>query len=162
MAPRLTLNLCLKHEYTNLPTLPMEFEDITLEKLNGWRKNTMVEHLGIELTDFGKDFLCGKMPVDHRTHQPMGLLHGGASVALAETLGSIAANLHVDPKTKACVGLEINANHIRSVRSGYVFGKATAQHIGRQTQVWEIKITDEAGRLVCISRITMAVIDKPN
>ncbi len=138
----------------------MQKQEITVEKLNSWRHNTMVEHLGIEITEVGPDFLCGKMPVDHRTHQPMGLLHGGASVALAETLGSIAATLQVDQSKYACVGLEINANHIKGVRSGYVFGKATAQHLGRTTQVWEIRITTETGDLVCISRITMAVIEK--
>ena len=138
----------------------MENSAITLEKINGWRKNTMVEHLGIEITEAGEGYLCGKMPVDHRTHQPMGLLHGGASVALAETLGSIGAQLQVDQSKYACVGLEINANHIKSVRSGFVYGKATAQHLGRTTQVWEIRITNETGDLVCISRITMAVIEK--
>jgi len=138
----------------------MHNPEITLEKINNWRQNTMVEHLGIELTELGPDFLCGKMPVDHRTHQPMGLLHGGASVALAETLGSIAAQLQVDQTKYACVGLEINANHIKGVRSGFVYGKATALHIGRSTQLWEIRITNEAGDLVCISRITMAVIEK--
>lgn len=120
----------------------------------------MVEHLGMELTEVGPDFLAGKMPVDHRTKQPMGLLHGGASVALAETLGSLAANLHVDQRTQACVGLEINANHLRSVREGYVYGRAAALHLGRSTQVWEIRITTETGDLSCISRITMAVIEK--
>ena len=120
----------------------------------------MVEHLGIELTEYGEGYLCGKMPVDHRTHQPMGLLHGGASVALAETLASIGAALSVDLSKKACVGLEINANHIRSVREGWVYGKATALHAGRSTQVWEVKITSEAGELVCLSRMTVAVIDK--
>jgi 1,4-dihydroxy-2-naphthoyl-CoA hydrolase len=138
----------------------MEKAANTLEKINAWRKNTMVEHLGIELTEVGEGFLCGKMPVDHRTHQPMGLLHGGASVALAETLGSIGAQLSVDQSKYACVGLEINANHIKGVRSGYVFGKATAVHMGRSTQVWEIRITNEADELVCLSRITMAVIEK--
>ncbi|GAB3196589.1 1,4-dihydroxy-2-naphthoyl-CoA hydrolase [Pontibacter aydingkolensis] len=133
---------------------------ITLDTLNEWRKNTMVEHLGIELTEFGDGYICGKMPVDHRTHQPMGLLHGGASVALAETLASIGANIHVDATTKACVGLEINANHIRSVREGWVYGKATALHIGKSTQVWETRITTEAGDVVCISRMTVAVIDR--
>ena len=138
----------------------MEKAANTLEKINAWRKNTMVEHLGIELTEVGEGYLCGKMPVDHRTHQPMGLLHGGASVALAETLGSIGAQLSVDQSKYACVGLEINANHIKGVHSGYVFGKATAVHIGRSTQVWEIRITNEAAELVCLSRITMAVIEK--
>jgi len=140
--------------------LRMQNPELTLEKLNNLRRNTMVEHLGIELTEIGDKFLCGKMPVDHRTHQPMGLLHGGASVALAETLGSIAAHTQVDQSKYACVGLEINANHIKGVRSGFVYGKATALHIGRTTQVWEIRITNEAGELVCISRITMAVIEK--
>ncbi|MHC2992410.1 thioesterase [Pontibacter sp. HJ8] len=134
--------------------------DSTLEKLQQWRKNTMVEHLGIELTEHGEGFLCGKMPVDHRTHQPMGLLHGGASVALAETLASIGAALSVDLTKKACVGLEINANHIRGVREGWVYGRASAVHIGRSTQVWEVKITNETGELVCLSRMTVAVIDK--
>ncbi|MFD2515431.1 hotdog fold thioesterase [Pontibacter locisalis] len=138
----------------------MHKTSITLDTLNEWRKNTMVEHLGIEITAFGEGYICGKMPVDHRTHQPMGLLHGGASVALAETLASIGANIHVDPTTKACVGLEINANHIRSVREGWVYGKATALHMGKTTQVWETKITTEAGDTVCISRMTVAVIDK--
>jgi 1,4-dihydroxy-2-naphthoyl-CoA hydrolase len=134
--------------------------EVTLAKIKAWGKSTMVEHLGIELTEVGEDYLCGKMPVDHRTRQPMGLLHGGASVALAETLGSIAANLRVDPATQACVGLEINANHLKSVREGYVYGRATALHVGRSTHVWEIRITTDSGALVCVSRITMAVIEK--
>ncbi|WP_205503303.1 hotdog fold thioesterase [Rufibacter psychrotolerans] len=134
--------------------------DVTLEQLNSWNKNTMGEHLGMEYTQIGDDFLVGRMPVDHRTHQPMGLLHGGASVALAETLGSVGATLFLDLEKQYCVGLEINANHIKSVRSGYVYGKATALHVGRKTQVWEIRITSEAGELVCISRITMAVLDR--
>ena len=134
--------------------------DNTLEKLQEWRKNTMVEHLGIEIYEYGEDYLCGKMPVDHRTHQPMGLLHGGASVALAETLASIGAALSVDLSQKACVGLEINANHIRGVREGWVYGRATALHKGRSTQVWETKITNDSGVLVCLSRMTGAVIDK--
>jgi 1,4-dihydroxy-2-naphthoyl-CoA hydrolase len=138
----------------------MHKKDITLEQLNEWRKNTMVEHLGIELTEFGEGYICGKMPVDRRTHQPMGLLHGGASVALAETLASIGAAIHVDLTKKACVGLEINANHVRSVTEGWVYAKATAIHIGRSTQIWETKITNEAGDLVCLSRMTVAVIDK--
>ena len=100
------------------------------------------------------------MPVDGRTHQPMGLLHGGASVALAETLGSIGAASKVDPTKQACVGLEINANHLKGVRDGWVQGRATPVHVGRSTQVWEIRLThEETGALVCISRITMAVVD---
>ncbi|RNI28082.1 hotdog fold thioesterase [Rufibacter immobilis] len=134
--------------------------DVTLEQLNGWNKNTLGEHIGIEYTEIGEDYLVGRMPVDHRTHQPLGLLHGGASVALAETLGSVGATMFLDLEKQYCVGLEINANHIKSVRSGYVYGKATAVHVGRKTQVWEIRITSEAGDLVCISRITMAVLDR--
>jgi len=133
-----------------------------IAQINAWSKNTLGEHLGIEITEVGEQTISGRMPVDHRTHQPMGLLHGGASVALAETLGSIGAALQVDLRKKACVGLEINANHIKGVKSGYVVGKATALHVGRTTQVWEIRIThEETGALVCISRITMAVIDLP-
>ena len=134
----------------------------TLVQLNAWCRHTMGEHLGMELTEIGDQLIVGRMPVDHRTHQPMGLLHGGASVALAETLGSIGAALQVDRSKKACVGLEINANHLKGVRSGYVVGRAVALHVGRTTQVWEIRIThEETGALVCISRITMAVIDLP-
>jgi uncharacterized protein (TIGR00369 family) len=117
-------------------------------------------HLGMEFTEIGTDYLCGKMPVDHRTHQPMGLLHGGASVALAETLGSVAGLLQVDSDKQACVGIEINANHLKSVRNGYVYGKATAVHIGKKTQVWDIRITNGSGDLVCVSRLTLAVLDR--
>lgn len=127
-------------------------------RINGWSKNTMMETLGIELIEVGDDFLRGTMPVDHRTHQPYGLLHGGASVVLAETLGSTAAMMTLDPEQELTVGLEINANHIRSVRSGIVTGTARPLHIGRTTQVWEIRIEAEDGALVCISRITMAVV----
>ncbi|TGE27966.1 hotdog fold thioesterase [Hymenobacter metallicola] len=133
-----------------------------LAQLNAWCRNTLGEHLGIEITEVGDQLLVGRMPVDRRTHQPMGLLHGGASVALAETLGSIGAALQVDVRKKACVGLEINANHLKGVHSGWVVGRATALHVGRSTQVWEIRIThEETGVLVCVSRITMAVIDLP-
>lgn len=129
-----------------------------LEALNRWSDNTLVRHLDIRLIEIGNDFISGTMPVDSRTHQPFGMLHGGASAALAETLGSVAANLCVDPKTHRCVGLEINANHVHPVRNGTVTGVARPIHIGRSTQVWDIRITDEDGRLVCASRLTMAVI----
>lgn len=129
-----------------------------LARLNGWSANTMMETLGIRITAVGDDWLTGSMPVDSRTHQPYGLLHGGASVALAETLGSTAAMLTLDPEKELAVGLDINANHVRGVRSGTVTGTAKALHIGRTTQVWEIRIENEEGALVCISRITMAVI----
>jgi 1,4-dihydroxy-2-naphthoyl-CoA hydrolase len=133
---------------------------ITLKQLNDLSANTMVEHLGIEFTDIGENHITGKMPVDHRTHQPLGLLHGGASVALAETLGSVAAAFCIDLKTQYCVGLDINANHVKGVTSGYVIGTTTPIHIGKRTQVWEIKITTEQKELVCISRLTIAVIDR--
>ncbi len=133
---------------------------VTPEKLQALTANNMTAHVGIEFTEVGADYVCARMPVDARTHQPMGLLHGGASVVLAETLGSVAANCCVDPERQYCVGLEVNANHLRSVRSGYVTGKTTPVHIGKRTQVWEIRITDEAGHLVCISRLTMAVLDR--
>lgn len=133
---------------------------ITLDILNKMSVNTMVSHLGIEFTRIGEDFIEAKMPVDHRTHQPLGLLHGGASVTLAETLGSVAATCCVDTSKQYCVGLDINANHIKSVRQGFVMGVTKPVHIGKRTQVWEIKITNEQNELVCVSRITMAVIDK--
>lgn len=123
-------------------------------------KNTMMEHLGIQVTALGEDFVEAKMPVDHRTHQPYGLLHGGASVALAESLGSMAAHCSVSNQNKHCVGVEINANHIKSVKSGYVFGIARPLHLGQSTQVWEIRISNEKKELICVSRITMAIIDK--
>jgi len=133
---------------------------VNISTVNQFSKNTMVEHLGIEITEVGADFMRAKMPVDHRTKQPLGLLHGGASLALAETLGSIAAHSVVDPEKQYCVGLEINGNHIKSVKEGWVYAIAKPHHIGRKTQVWEIKITNENDDLVCISRITMAVMDK--
>ncbi len=133
---------------------------ITLERLNKLSANTMVEHLGIIYTVLGDDFLEAKMPVDHRTHQPLGLLHGGASVTLAETLGSVAAMCCLDTSLQYCVGLDINANHLKSVREGFVTGKVKPLHIGKKTHVWEIRITTERNELVCISRITMAIIDK--
>ena len=124
-------------------------------------KDSLVEHLGIEFIELGDDYLKARMPVDHRTVQPMGLLHGGASVALAETLGSSGAYLCVDPAKYVVVGLEINANHVRAVRDGWVIGTARPLHRGRTTQLWEIRITDATDKLVCISRLTMAVLDKP-
>lgn len=120
----------------------------------------MVSHTGIEFIEVGKDYLIAKMPVDERTRQPLGLLHGGANVVLAETLGSVAASLLLNPAEKYAVGLEINANHIKSTRSGYVYGKCSPIHIGKGTHVWEIRITNENEQLVCISRITMAILDQ--
>jgi 1,4-dihydroxy-2-naphthoyl-CoA hydrolase len=140
--------------------MPIFNPGVTVEILNKLSGNTMVTHLGIEFTQVGEDFIKAKMPVDHRTHQPLGLLHGGASVSLAETLGSVGAACCIDNTKQYCVGLEINANHIKSVRDGFVYGETRPVHIGKKTHVWEIKITNEAKELVCISRITMAIIDK--
>ena len=131
-----------------------------LTAINAMGRGTLVEHLGIVVTEVGEDFLRGTMPVDKRTHQPFGLLHGGASVSLAETLGSIASTLCVDLSKQAAVGLEINANHIRGVKSGIVTGIVRPIHMGRSTHVWDIRIENESGQLVCISRLTVAVISK--
>jgi len=132
-------------------------KEADIEKLQAFSENTMVRHVGIEFTEIGADFLEARMPVDARTVQPMGLLHGGASVVLAETLGSIGAYLCV-AEDKKCVGLEISANHIRAVRKGWVIGRATPLHLGRTTQVWEIRIRNEKQDLVCVSRLTVSVL----
>lgn len=132
----------------------------TLEQLREISKNTMVDHLGMEFVEIGDDYLKAKMPVDHRTKQPAGLLHGGASVALAETLGSMAAVLCVNREKKTVVGIEINANHIRAVRAGWVTGVAKPIHVGGTTHIWEIKIYNQEDELVCVSRLTVAVIHK--
>ena len=131
----------------------------TIEALTERGKGSMSEHLGITFTEIGDDYIKGRMPVDHRTKQPAGILHGGASVVLAETLGSMGANIVVDMKTRYCVGLDINANHIRSCAEGFVEGTARPLHLGKTTQVWEIRITQEE-RLVCISRLTLAVLER--
>lgn len=132
----------------------------SLVQLNNTSDQTMVTHLGIEFTGIGDDYLEATMPVDHRTIQPMGILHGGAHVVLAETLGSVAASLTIDLETQKVVGLEINANHLKSVSSGKVKGISKPIHLGKTTQVWEIKICNEADQLCCISRITMAILNK--
>ena len=128
-----------------------------LETLNAWSQRTLMHALDIRITEIGDDWLRGTMPVDDRTRQPYGILHGGASVALAETLGSTAAMLCCEDG-RATVGLEINANHVRAVREGIVTGIARPIHLGRSTQVWEIRIESEAGELTCIARLTMAVV----
>jgi 1,4-dihydroxy-2-naphthoyl-CoA hydrolase len=133
---------------------------VTLDQFNALNRDTMMQAIGIVFTEVGDDFLRATMPVDARTHQPYGLLHGGASVALAETLGSAAGMMLVDPAREIVVGIEINANHLRGVKSGNVTGTARAVHIGRSTQVWEIRIEDEGQRLVCISRLTLAVVPR--
>src|SRR6478752_150108 len=132
--------------------------EYTLDQLNKLSSGNMGEHLGMEFTELGNDYICGKMPVDQRTKQPMGLLHGGASVSLAETLGSVGSMCMIDTTQFFCVGLEINANHIKSAREGYVYGKASLVHGGKNTHIWDIRITNENKELVCISRLTVAVI----
>lgn len=130
---------------------------VTLAQLNASNVHTAVEHLGIEITELGDDYLVGRVPVDHRTKQPFGLLHGGVSVVLAETLGSVGA-YHASPEGHLAVGLDINANHLRAARSGWVTGTARPVHIGRTTQVWQIDMVDDSGALTCVSRITMAIL----
>ena len=132
---------------------------VNIDTVNQMSRNTMVEHLGIEMIEVGEQHMTAKMPVDERTKQPLGLLHGGASVALAETLGSVAGHCVVDTRKQYCVGLEINANHVKSAKSGYVYGTTRPIYVGKRTHIWEIRITNEKEELVCISRITLAVID---
>ena len=140
------------------PAAPSPFRRATtLEALNASSRGTAMEPLGIVFTEIGHDFLRATMPVDARTRQPYGLLHGGASALLAETLGSTAGMLSA-AEGRGCVGIEINANHLRGVRSGTVTGTARPLHVGGRTQVWEIRIEDDAGRLVCVSRLTLAVV----
>ena len=134
--------------------------DVDLEQLNALSRNTAIQALGIVFTGIGPDWLRATMPVDARTYQPYGLLHGGASALLAETLGSSAGGLCA-PEGCGVVGIEINANHLRGVRSGTVTGTARPLHVGRSTQVWDIRIEDEAGRPVCVSRLTLAVVARP-
>jgi 1,4-dihydroxy-2-naphthoyl-CoA hydrolase len=136
------------------------FSDLKLEHIVNRGTSTLVEHLGIRFTEVGPDYLRATMPVDDRTRQIMGVLHGGASAALAETIGSFAANLCVDQKRVMCVGQEINANHLRPVSSGIVTATARPFHIGARSQVWHIEIHDERERLVCVSRLTMAVVER--
>lgn len=141
--------------------MPIWTRPIDLATANAGSANTAVASLGIEITEIGDDFLRGRMPVDSRTVQPYGVLHGGASVLFAETLGSFAANYCLRSPEQRAVGLEINANHLRAVASGWVTGTARPIHIGGSTQVWEIRIENEEGKIICISRITMAIIQAP-
>ena len=141
---------------TDTPASPFRTAT-TIDRLNALSRDTAIVALGIEFTEIGPDFLRATMPVDARTRQPYGMLHGGASVLLAETLGSTAGNLCV-PEDRICVGIEINANHVRGAREGVVTGTARALHVGASTHVWEIRIEDARGRLVCISRLTLAVV----
>jgi 1,4-dihydroxy-2-naphthoyl-CoA hydrolase len=136
------------------------FRAYTLEELRPHNEVNMISHLGLELVEIGPDYLVGRLPVDHRTKQTFGLFHGGASVVLAETLGSIGANMLVNPETHYAVGLEVNANHVRPVKEGWVTGTARPLHIGRFTQVWEILLRDDAGNLSAVSRHTVAVVER--
>jgi 1,4-dihydroxy-2-naphthoyl-CoA hydrolase len=133
---------------------------LTLDQINSRGDKTLVSHLDIRIVEIQPDCLVATMPVDEKTIQPLGLLHGGASCVLAESIGSIASNMVVDPKTHYAVGLSINASHLRSARSGLVRGEARPVHLGRQTHVWEIKIFDEKNKLVCLSRLTMMILAK--
>ena len=135
-------------------------EDISIDQLDRLGDNTLAEHLGMKFTEIGDNYLKAVMAVDHKTQQPYGLLHGGASVALAETLGSVASALVIDTDKNICVGLEINSNHIRGVKSGLVTGIVNPIHIGASTHVWDIKIYDEKEKLVCVSRLTVAILAK--
>ena len=132
----------------------------TIQQINLSTQNTMISSLGIEITDVGDDYICGKMPVDHRTKQPFGLLHGGASVALAETLGSIGGGYKIYNTNETVVGIAINSNHLKAIREGWVFGKASPIKISKKIQVWEIKITNIDNELICISCLTLAVVTK--
>jgi 1,4-dihydroxy-2-naphthoyl-CoA hydrolase len=134
--------------------------EASIKTIENISKGSMTEHLGIRFLELGDDYLSAKMPVDHRTCQPYGILHGGASLVLAETLGSVAASCVIDVTKYIAVGLEINGNHVKSVSEGYVVGVAKPIHIGGKTHIWEVKITNENDQLVCISRITLAIIDK--
>ncbi len=135
-------------------------KELSIEKLKPLGPNTMAAHLGIEWVEVGENFIKARMPVDHRTIQPYGLLHGGASCALAETIGSVASAMVIDHSKFYCVGLEINANHIRGVREGFVSGIAMPLHLGNSTHVWDIKIYDEKEKLVCVSRLTVAILKR--
>lgn len=143
--------------------MPIWFKnDLSIADFSALEKGTMGEHIGIEWMEVGDDFLKARMPVDHRTIQPYGLLHGGASCTLAETIGSVASAMVVDYNHFQCVGLEINANHVHSATEGYVTGIATPLHLGRSTHVWDIKIYNENNKMVCVSRLTVAIIQKRN
>ena len=135
-------------------------KELSIEKLKPLGPNTMAAHIGIEWVEVGENFMKAKMPVDQRTNQPYGLLHGGASCVLAETLGSVASAMVIDHSKFYCVGLEINANHVRGVREGYVTGVASPLHLGNTTHIWDIKIYDEEEKLVCVSRLTVAILTR--
>lgn len=134
--------------------------ELSLEFLNSFNKNTLAETLGIKITSYNTGVICGTMPVNARVHQPFGSLHGGASVAFAETLGSLGGNIMASLKGKYCVGMEINANHLKGVKEGMVVGEAKCIHDGNKSQVWSIEIKNDKNQLICISRLTLALMDK--
>ncbi|PCJ66715.1 MAG: thioesterase [Bacteroidetes bacterium] len=136
------------------------YKAINISQLNEFGKNTLAEHLKMEVTEVGEDFITMKMPVNSTVHQPMGMLHGGAVAALAENVASLAGNLVASTKDKACLGLSLNTNHLKSVRDGFVFATAKAIHLGRSTQVWEVETKTEEGILINVCRMTLAVVDK--
>lgn len=139
----------------------LQLQKLSLETINGWSRNTLMQTLGIECVEIGADYLVARMPVDARTHQPAGLLHGGASMALIESIGSMGSGLLQDGTPDMPVGIEINANHVRGVTSGYVLGKGKLVHAGKRTHLWQVDITDEAsGKLVCTGRLTVMVVPK--
>lgn len=135
-------------------------KQIILQKINKFQKNTMTENIGIEITDFSDDSIEGTMPVNNKTKQPFGLLHGGASAAFAETLGSIGANMIIDSDNFSAVGIELNVSHLKSISKGWVFGKATAARIGKKIQVWQITIKDDDQNKICVGRLTLAILRK--
>jgi 1,4-dihydroxy-2-naphthoyl-CoA hydrolase len=139
----------------------MKFKQVSIEEINSFNRNTLMELLGIECVEIGDDYIVSRMPVDHRTHQPMGLLHGGASAALIESIGSMGSSLLLDLQKEAPVGLEVNANHVGSIRSGYVRAIGKIVHAGRRTHLWQVDIFDEStGKLICTGRLTIMVIPK--
>lgn len=139
----------------------MQLQKRSLETINGWSRNTLMQTLGIECVEIGADYLVARMPVDARTHQPVGLLHGGASMALIESIGSMGSGLLLDGTSDMPVGIEINANHVRGVTSGHVLGKGKLVHAGKRTHLWQVDITEQAtGKLVCTGRLTVMVVPK--
>ena len=147
---------------SKLDSRPIWQSEINLNLIQERGENTLMTHLGIEFTDIGPDYLIARMSVDSRTRQPLGIMHGGASCVLAETVGSVAANFCIDNKIFYAVGLDINTNHIKSIREGYVYATARPYHLGRSTQVWSIEIKDKDQKLISINRLTMAVLKKDN
>jgi 1,4-dihydroxy-2-naphthoyl-CoA hydrolase len=141
----------------------LQLQKRSLETINGWSRNTLMQTLGIECVEIGADYLVARMPVDARTHQPAGLLHGGASMALIESIGSMGSGLLLDGTPDMPVGIEINANHVRGVTSGHVLGKGKLVHAGKRTHLWQVDITEQAtGKLVCTGRLTVMVVPKAN